>query len=130
MGAARIEARPPRDFKSRHVADEWPDETPRDFARQSLGKSGDPALIHPSLLPLSRHPPCFALLRSSPPCISLRYLVRAAVTFNRTRIVPRLNFSLLVAACGRRERHAFGKIRWVCHVLRCKLFCDIYFAFC
>lgn len=50
MGAAGIEARPPRDFKSRHVADEWPDETPRDFARQSLGKSGDPALIHPSLL--------------------------------------------------------------------------------
>jgi len=26
--------------KSRHVADEWSDETPRDFARQSLGKSG------------------------------------------------------------------------------------------
>lgn len=51
--------KPSRDFKSRHVADEWPDETPRDFARQSLGKSGDPAaLIHPSSS-LPRHPSLF-----------------------------------------------------------------------
>lgn len=105
-----------RDFKSRHVADEWPDETPRDFVRQSLGKSGDP-LIYPSsssplvLLSLRRRlsmysytlcvslyyaPAAFLTSPSSTtPCVPFG-LSRASVTFNRTGTLSRLNFSRIV----------------------------------
>jgi len=106
--------------KSRHVADEWSDETPRDFARQSLGKSGAP-LIYPSsfvLHSLSLFPSLFPSPPPSSPALCLcrgkteldavpsvpsctpsfpETLVvsvsRIPVTFNRTND-SRLNFSL------------------------------------